>query len=70
VIEFSLPQASEVALSVFNLIGERVALLAEGPHPAGVFTVRFDAGHLSSGVYFYRLRAGGAVLVRKAVLVR
>lgn len=69
-IRFELPRAASVLLEVFNEAGQRVGVLAEGERSAGVHTVRFDASSLSSGPYFYRLRAGGFVETKKALLVR
>jgi hypothetical protein len=57
VIGFSLPAAAEVRLEVFNVLGERMALVLDGEMGPGTFTVPFDASTLASGVYFYRLSA-------------
>jgi len=70
VIEFQLPQAGPVRLEVFSLLGERVAMLVDEPRTAGVYRERFDAASLPSGVYVYRLLAGGNVLTRKMLLVK
>ena len=69
-IRFSLPKESSVDLSVFDLLGRRVATLAEGRMAAGEHTVTFAPSHLASGVYFYRLQAGGLVLSRKLILLK
>lgn len=70
VIEYALPRETAVRLEVFNLIGERVALLVDGKQRAGYHATTFDAGGLASGLYFYRLRAGDFVQTRKLVLLR
>lgn len=57
-ISFSLPEASNVNLRVFNLLGEEVATLTSGVQAAGTHTVSFDASNLTSGMYIYRLEAG------------
>jgi photosystem II stability/assembly factor-like uncharacterized protein len=54
-IGYSLPDRSEVKLTVFNALGQQIALLLDGEMEAGNHTVRFDGTGLSSGVYFYRL---------------
>jgi hypothetical protein len=70
VIEFQLPEAGPVRLEVFSLLGERVAMLVDERLAAGVYRERFDASALPSGVYVYRLLAGGNVLTRKMLLVK
>ncbi len=69
-ISFALPEASEVRLTVYDLLGKEVAALAEGPRAAGTYEVRFDAGHLPSGVYLYRLEAGSFTETRVMNLVK
>jgi hypothetical protein len=56
-IRYALPQASQVTLEVFDMVGRRVATLAEGPRAAGYHTATFDGRSLASGAYIYRLRA-------------
>ncbi|MGB5875130.1 MAG: T9SS type A sorting domain-containing protein, partial [Bacteroidota bacterium] len=69
-IEFALPHAGFVTLSVYNVLGEEVATLIAGEHAAGTFRTSWDASGLPSGVYFYRLSAGDYVQTKKAVLMR
>jgi hypothetical protein len=69
-IRFALPEAGQIVLEVFDVTGRRVAVLAEGSWPAGAHHVTFEAGHLSSGVYLYRLIAGNQVQVNKMVLLK
>jgi hypothetical protein len=56
-IRFELPTRSRVELAVYSVLGERVALLAQGEREAGRYRVEFDASALSSGVYLYRIDA-------------
>lgn len=58
-INFSLAADSKVTLTIFNLIGEKVAELINGNLSAGTHEVIFDAANLQSGVYFYKLHAVG-----------
>jgi len=69
-ITYELPQAADVRLDVFNVMGQRVATLVNASQNAGAHTVTFDAANLSSGVYVYRLQAGATVLTRKMTLVK
>jgi hypothetical protein len=69
-IRFASPSASRVHLSVFDLLGREVAVLMDEERPAGVTATVFDASGLSSGVYMYRLRAGGQTISKKMLLVR
>jgi hypothetical protein len=69
-IRYSLPHKSAVQLTVFNTLGQQVALLQNGEQEAGYHEVKFDGTGLSSGVYFYRIQAGEFVQSRKSLLVR
>jgi hypothetical protein len=59
-----------VRLTVFNTLGQRVAVLQNGEQQAGYHETVFDASGLSSGVYLYRLTAGSSVQTRKMAVVR
>jgi hypothetical protein len=69
-IRYGLPHKSAVQLTVFNTLGQLVATLVEGEQEAGYHEVKFDASGLSSGVCFYRLKAGDFVQTRKLLLLR
>ncbi len=74
-IRFVLPAREEVGLALYNLAGQQVATLAQGAREAGVYTLTWDGrdGHgnaLASGVYVYRLQAGGQEQTRKLLLLR
>jgi hypothetical protein len=70
VIGYQLSMASRVRLVVYDLLGREVKILVDERKGAGSHLVRFDAIGLASGVYFYRLTAGGSVLTRKLLLLR
>jgi len=70
VIEYALPESVNVILEVYNMLGQRVAILAEGQRTAGLHTLDFDAKHLTSGVYMYRLTAGTTVLNKRMTIVK
>jgi len=69
-IRYSLPEASEVSLSIYNLKGELAAVLVKRYLPAGNHTVTWDGSNFASGIYFYRLQAGDFVQTRKMVLLK
>ena len=70
-IRFGLQVDSEINLSVFNIIGQKVAQLYSGKHTAGYHTVVFNGDNLSSGIYFIHAKVPGKMdKVRKIVLVR
>jgi hypothetical protein len=69
-IRYSLPHASHVNLTVFNMLGQIVDELVNGEIDAGYHEVRFDGTGLASGVYYYRLRAGDFAQTRKLLLLR
>ena len=59
-----------VQLAVYDLIGRRVAVLADGPMEPGDYQVTWDAGHAPSGVYVYTLTAGGYSASRTMILLK
>jgi hypothetical protein len=69
-ISFTLAETGPARLSVHDLAGREVALLVNGLLAAGEHSLSFDAGRLSSGVYFYTLEAGNRVETRKMILTR
>ncbi|MRR37883.1 T9SS type A sorting domain-containing protein [bacterium] len=69
-ITYALPTSSDVRLSVFDMLGREVSVLVNERRDAGVHEVAFDGSGLSSGVYLYRLQAGGFVRTRKLVLLQ
>lgn len=69
-ISFSVPVSGYVSLAIFNLLGEKVAEPINKVIDAGNYTVDFDASCLSSGLYFYTLKAGEYTAVKKMVLTK
>ncbi|MDR9416463.1 MAG: LamG-like jellyroll fold domain-containing protein [Gracilimonas sp.] len=70
-IDYGVPEAGEVTLDVFNMLGQKVATLLNGEKKsAGRFSVQFDAGRLASGLYLYRLKAGSTVITKKLTLIK
>jgi len=69
-IQFALPKSSEVKLVIYDLAGRVVAELARGKFEAGYHKVVFDATRLVSGIYYYRLKAGDFLSVKKLTLLK
>ena len=74
-IGFALARAGAIRLEVFNLLGQQVAVLAEGTYPAGSYTLRWDGVNdggraLAAGLYFYRLQTPWGVQTRKLLLLK
>ncbi len=69
-ISFELTEIAHTQLDVFDVTGRNVAQLIDETKPAGRHTVQFDASHLSTGVYVYRLTTPTGILTRKMVLVK
>lgn len=68
---FDLPEASQVTLTVYDIAGRQVAVVADGVRTAGVYSIVWDASGLSSCVYFYRLEAGDRFrMTRKMLLMK
>jgi hypothetical protein len=69
-IEFALLRASGVHLEAFDILGRKVASLFEGFQTAGRHRVVWDAGGLSSGIYFYRLHGNGSSEIKRCMLMK
>jgi minor extracellular serine protease Vpr len=70
IIRFDIPEHSEVSLKIYDLLGNEVISLINEEKPAGVYEVSFEASYLSSGVYFYHIRAGAYTMIRKMMLIK
>jgi hypothetical protein len=69
-IRYQLPHSGQVSLNVYNALGQKVAELINGSQQAGYYSVRIDARHFASGVYFYKLVSGKFVQMRKMLLLK
>ena len=69
-IEFSVPEKSEVRVEVFNILGQKVRTLVNAELSVGNYNAVFDAGELSSGIYFYRLLSGDKNITKKMILLK
>ena len=69
-IKYSVAKDGFVNVSIFNLLGEKVATLVNSNMKAGSYELNFNASQLSSGVYFYSIEAGDFKAVRKMMLMK
>jgi uncharacterized protein (TIGR02145 family) len=69
-ITFEVPNQTKVRLAVYDLLGREVAILIDEVRPAGNYEVTFDASSLPSGMYVYRLSAGGQILTQQMTLIK
>lgn len=70
IIRYKLPTDGMVSLKVFDILGRAVTTLVAEFKTAGIHEARFDATMISSGIYFYRLDAGGKSVVERMVLIK
>ncbi|HOJ18983.1 MAG TPA: T9SS type A sorting domain-containing protein [Ignavibacteriaceae bacterium] len=69
-ITYQLPQKALVSLKVFDILGKEVITLVAEEQSEGSHSVNFNAQNLSTGVYFYQLKAGDFVSTKKLVLIK
>jgi uncharacterized delta-60 repeat protein len=69
-IKFDIPNASNVKLTVFDITGREIAELVNQQLETGTYNVDFDASHLATGTYFYRIEAGDFKEVKKMLMVK
>jgi hypothetical protein len=69
-IKYDLKEANHVTLTVYNMLGQKVATLVDKQQQSGQHQVRFDATGMSSGIYFYRINAGDYSATHKMTLVK
>ena len=70
IIGYDMPQAGQVSLRVFDVLGRLVATLVNQEQVAGRHQVTFNAERFASGVYLYRIKVGGFSKVGKMILVK
>jgi hypothetical protein len=69
-IRYEIPEASPVIISIYDINGHLVEMLENTTRQPGKYSVTWDASNISSGVYLYRLQAGGFQQVKKCLLVK
>jgi hypothetical protein len=74
-IKYALPQQSDVSLIIYNVLGQEVIKLVDGVQPQGYHEITWDGRNgkgltVSSGIYFYRMKAGDFIETRKMILLK
>ncbi|MFC2084104.1 T9SS type A sorting domain-containing protein, partial [Bacteroidota bacterium] len=69
-IFFSVPKASYVRISIYNLVGEQIDILLMEYKNSGNYNIHYDASHLSSGMYFLKMQASNYIDIKKMVLLK
>lgn len=69
-IRYSLDKSSDISIKVYNIAGQLVETLFTGNKPAGKYSITWNASHLASGIYFYKLVSASNVLTRKMMLIK
>jgi hypothetical protein len=72
IIKYQIPELSFVTIKVYDVLGNEIAILVNEEKPAGGYNVEFriENSELSSGIYFYHLRAGNFIETKKMVLLK
>ncbi len=69
-INFSIPAQSNVKVTIYDVIGNEIAVIANEVKSAGSYSVKWNASSNASGIYFYKLEADNFVQVRKMILMK
>jgi hypothetical protein len=69
-INYQLPEACEVKLSIYNLLGQEIAALVKEYQTAGKYEIKWSAEGLPSGIYFCRLLADNFIGTKQIVLIK
>jgi hypothetical protein len=69
-INYSIAKEGNVSLTVYNVIGSKVATIVNGYKPAGNYSVQFNGNNLASGIYLYKLESGNYNAAKKFVLIK
>ena len=69
-ISFVVPERTNVSLNIYNQLGQKVATLFDGVKDAGQHSISWNAGNMSSGVYFYELKTEKFSSIKKLMLVK
>ena len=69
-IKFSIPRSSFVSIKVYDILGRAIESIVNEEKSPGIYTVKFDGSTLTSGIYFYQLKAGNYTETKKFILIK
>jgi hypothetical protein len=69
-IRFTLPEAGNVKLKIYNILGQEIRRLVDEYKEIGVYTINFDASGLNSGIYIYKVEVNRFIQTRKMTLLK
>jgi hypothetical protein len=69
-IKYSIPNAGNISLKVYDVLGKEIATLVNEEKSSGNYEVEFNASNLTSGIYFYQLKTGNFIETKKMILLR
>lgn len=69
-IDYSIPERSNVVITIFDGVGKEIVNVVNKEQTAGFYSVTFDASKLSSGAYFYTIKAGKFSATKKMLLTK
>lgn len=70
IISYSLPKEQNIKITVYNLLGEQISVLADGLKQRGNYSVKFDGSNLASGIYFYKFESSSYNMTKRMVLLK
>jgi hypothetical protein len=70
IIQYELPSSGQVTLTIYDVLGRRVASLVDGWKDPGMHSVVWQANDIAGGVYFYKLQSGNHIASRKLTLLK
>jgi hypothetical protein len=69
-IEYNVPFAMRITLEIYDILGRKVETLIDEFHYPGSYAVTWDASHVSSGMYFYRIQAGDYSATKRMSIIK
>jgi hypothetical protein len=70
IISYSIPQSSNVVLTIYDILGNLVETLVNENQEAGNYEISFNAGELSNGIYYYKIQSGNFIATKKMLLLK